>query len=278
MKNNKLLSSAKKSLAKANRFYLKNRPQIFTGIGIAGFWGAGIGAVVETPKFLKERDEKKKELGDSYRVWDTMLIGAKHYTLPAATAGVSTALIIFSDKEQAGRIATLTGALSIAHKDNDDLKAVLDEKLNKKKLEEVKDAYYEKRSKEVPAEDISKLPKSKNGLTRILDDFLGYEFLGSPGDIMDAANKFNADIINDGDTKPMDTKDFYDKYADIPITMKFAQSAKYKKMRAFGFNSKHLLKIEFKADTNDLRPDSMIMIYTPVVDYYQDDSFYAHNM
>lgn len=276
---NKLMSSIKAASRRTGRAYIKNRPAIFTAIGVAGFWTAGIAAATETPKFLKEREERRDELGDSYRVWDTVLIGAKHYAAPVGVGLMATGSVLYAHKDLKSRYLTALGAFAASQKDNKDLKEALEKTLSKKKLDEVKDAYYEKRSKDVPAEeDISKLPRSKNGLTRVFDDFLGYEFLASPGDILDAANRFNADIINDGEARPMDIKDFYDKYADIPITTKFAQSPKYKQMRAFGFNPKNLLQIEFKSDTNDLRPDSMIMIYKPVLDYYQDDSFFAHNM
>ena len=179
-----IVSSVKASIS-------NHSPEILMGIGIAGMFTAGVLAVKATPKALKLLEEKKKEEHvDKLKPVDVVKTTWKCYIPSVVTAGVSTACLVGSAKENLRRNAALATAYKLSESAFSNYREKVIETIGEKKEKTVREA--------ITKEKLEQNPVSKNdvimignGTTLCYDDYSGRYFMSDMETLRKAENNLN---------------------------------------------------------------------------------------
>lgn len=165
--------------------FQKNLPHILTGVSMVASGATivlGIHAGMRINEELNELDEDADTL-------DKVAIIAKHSAAPFATGCAAMACAYASDAENSARYAALAGTLAVATSENEYLttfKKKAEEKLGKKKAEEVK---------EETRQEYTQTPPMGN-MSRFRDTEFGYEFWTTKENFIQSVEAFNDTFNN----------------------------------------------------------------------------------
>jgi hypothetical protein len=233
------------------KFTADNSPVILTSLGAAG---AVITAVISSRVSFKvgyqvacrdmnrhSRDEDKlptKQILKDY--W-------MEYIPPVLTGAGTVACIIASNKISSSRTAAMATAYALSERTFADYKEKVVEKIGAKKEKNVRAELAEEKVKNNPPDP--GLISADGSKVLILDGMSGRYFMGTMEQVRRAQNNINEQVINYSFAS---LADFYDELGLAPTLM----------AHDLGWNSDHMLRIEFSAVlTQDNRP-CMVLEYT----------------
>lgn len=172
----------------------KYRPEILTGIGIAGMITTTIMAVRATPKAIKLLEQAKEEKGEDLTKWETIKTAGPCYIPAVITGGLSVACSIGANSVNARRNAALATAYSLSESALKDYQEKLTQTLGEKKAQAVKDA--------IAKDKIDKDPVSKKevivtekGDTLCYDPLFGRYFKSDIENIKKMVNELNRQML-----------------------------------------------------------------------------------
>lgn len=201
------------------KFGHDNKPEVLSGLAIAGLWGTIYGAYKTAPiaRDILERGRSDMRLvhpdDKSARraVVKETAIGVSKYVLPVIVGGaVTTACIIGSNRESSKRIATLSAAYALSDSALKELNAKLGEVLGEQKKQKVKNAIAKDHlNKREPVLDNPSNPVIVTGDGDVLciDSYSGRPFYSNAQKIGQAINILSADCQCD---MYVSLNDFYD--------------------------------------------------------------------
>lgn len=189
-------TSVMKFCKKIGDSVVKHSPEILTGIGIAGMFGAGMLAVKETPKALKLLEEKKKvEQKEELTTKEVVKTTWKCYAPAVATGVLGAACVIGAGSVSARRSAALATAYKISETALAEYREKVIETIGEKKEEAIRDL--------VAKEKVDKNPVSKNevivtekGNTLCYDSISGRYFKSDKDKIDKAVNTVNKRMLH----------------------------------------------------------------------------------
>lgn len=164
----------------------KNLPHILTGISMVGT-GIAVGTGIYAGYKIKEELD---ELDEDVETIEKVKVVVKNAAVPVAAACVAAGCAYASDKENATRYAALAGTLAVATSENEYLttfKKKAEEKLGKKKTDEVKDE---------ARKDFTANTPPMGTLARFKDLEFGYEFWSTKENFIQAVEIFNDSFNN----------------------------------------------------------------------------------
>ena len=179
----------------------KRSPEILVGLGIAGFFTAGIMAVTSTPKALdimaEIKEEHKNELDDKQIMGKEIVTKVAPVYIPAvAVAGLATACVIGSNRISARRTAALATAYSLSESALERLNNKLLETEGPKKTQQIKDSISQDRVNENPVNN-KEVIITNTGECLFMDSVSGRYFNSSIEKIKSVVNELNRDMISD---------------------------------------------------------------------------------
>lgn len=189
-------TSVMKFCKKIGDSVVKHSPEILTGIGIAGMFGAGMLAVKETPKALRLLEEKKKvEQKEELTTNEVVKTTWKCYAPAVATGVLGAACVIGAGSVSARRSAALATAYKISETALAEYREKVIETIGEKKEEAIRDL--------VAKEKVDKNPVSKNevivtekGNTLCYDSISGRYFKSDKDKIDKAVNTVNKRMLH----------------------------------------------------------------------------------
>lgn len=203
----------------------EHKPEIATGVGLAFMFGGTAVAVIATVKTMKalekEKDEKLQEICpdgnfeeltvEEQQAYDDTLIarpsvkdvarvGWKWWILPAGLLAAGTGSILYSDKEQAKRIAGLmakAGALAFQVAESKDYREAAREILGEEKEKEIDDKAANKSAKrrEIPV-NYSSIRRFGSGTMLCMEYYSNQLFYADDNYLNSCLNTLN-ESIND---------------------------------------------------------------------------------
>ena len=189
-------------------FITKNAPTILTGVGLSGMIGAIILAVQEPAKveeelYELEQEEKAAEV-EKHPVGPRIKIYAKHYWRTGLVVIVSSGCIIFANKINLVRQATLVTALQLTKADYKDLKEKIIELDGKKKFQTYSD--------DISKDKVNQNPPSTVVFTGIGDHLIydvvsGRYFMSNIENVRQAFDDIRKRLYNEG---TISLNEFYD--------------------------------------------------------------------
>ena len=153
----------------------KHSPEILTGIGIAGMFGAIVLAVKDTPKAVKLIEEAEEIKGEKLTPVETVKTAWKCYMPPAVTCACSTACLIGATNVSVRRHAVLTTAYELSRNALDEYKEKVVEKIGEKKEREIRDEIAQDKIDQHPVSSSSVIVTG-HGKTLCLDALFGKYF------------------------------------------------------------------------------------------------------
>ncbi len=180
------------------KVWVKNHvPQLLLGSGIIGYGVTIALAVKATPKAMEMLNKKKDELGvDKLDVKTTVKTAYKPYIPTAIAAGISTGLVIASDRVHVNKEVAATVATQVAVNALDNYKKSVDKVVGTEKAAEIEQATAQR------LVDGSSIPTDKadipyaGGNELCIDAFTGRIFLCSSDIIRRAECEMNNYIRN----------------------------------------------------------------------------------
>lgn len=199
-----------KSMKKLGKSLKKNSPRILTGIGIAGFFTAGIMAVKVTPKAKERLDAIEENAEDlmpegveidskeakRHLAWMKFKAVAPLYAPSIGVAAGSSACIICSDKIDAKRQATLATTVAMSKEAFKTYQEKVIEKIGKNKEQEVRDEVDKKAVEENPMPDDFDLALN-DGDMYCYDRVVGRYFKSNPDAIRKAESVLNRRLMTE---------------------------------------------------------------------------------
>lgn len=203
----------------------EHKPEIATGVGLAFMFGGTAVAVIATVKTMKalkkEKDEKLQEIcpdgnfdeltveeKQAYddtlmarpSVKDVARVGWKWWILPAGLLAAGTGSILYSDKEQAKRIAGLmakAGALAFQVAESKDYREAAREILGEEKEKEIDDKAANKsvKRREIPV-NYSSIRRFGSGTMLCMEYYSNQLFYADDNYLNSCLNTLN-ESIND---------------------------------------------------------------------------------
>lgn len=196
-----------KMLKTTKRTMVKHAPEILVGAGIAGFASTVVMAVKATPKALELIEEEKEAQGvEELSKGDIVKATWKVYVPAAATAVLSTACIISSNRVSSKRITGLSAAYAISEKTLSDYKEKVIETIGEKKEKEVRDKVAEKKLNENPVSK-NEVVITGTGTTLCYDTMNARYFESDLETIRRAINNLNEELLN---SMYVSLNEFYD--------------------------------------------------------------------
>lgn len=192
----------------------KHKPEILTGLGIAGFGTAIFFAVKGTVKATRLVDAKKEELGvEKLTAKETIETAWKCYIPTAIMAATSTACLIGASSVSARRISALTTAYKLSETALTEYREKVVETIGEKKEQVVRE--------KIAKDHVDKNPVSKsevivtgNGSTLCMDIISGRYFTSDIDKIKRAQNNLNEQLLK---YDYVSLNDFYDEIGLPPI-------------------------------------------------------------
>jgi hypothetical protein len=175
----------------------KNRPQIFTFLGIAGLVGAGVLAVKQTPKALRLIEEKKKEENkENLTVVETIKTTWKCYVPAATTAIVSGSLIVAASAENIKRNTVLSAAYALSQSAIKEYQEKVVETFGEKKEREVRESIARDKVEKNPLVN-NEVIITEKGNSLCYDIFAGRYFKSDIDKIKKSVNDLNKSLMNE---------------------------------------------------------------------------------
>lgn len=192
--NTKTINNVTKNVVKTVE---KNRPQIFTFLGVAGFITAGVLAVNQTPKALRLIEKKKRqENKEKLTPVETVKTTWKCYATSVATAIVSGSLIVAANTENLKRNAALGAVYAVSQTAIKEYKEKIVETFGEKKEREVRES--------IVIDKVNKNPVSNNeviiterGNSLCYDVLAGRYFKSDIDNIKKSVNELNKRLISE---------------------------------------------------------------------------------
>ena len=181
-------------------------PSILHGIGITGGVVAGVkAAAIDTPKALKAKEERQRELGLNYLpLKDRALIDAKFYWKTITIAGVSILLLFMANKEHLRREAVLIAAYELKDGKLTEYKDAVLKTVGEKKEEEIRATQAQTAVTQNPPPQQVIITDDK---LWIYDKPNGRYFQGTRQEVDRAVNRVNKMIVQEGRAS---INDFYE--------------------------------------------------------------------
>lgn len=197
------------------RWFSQHLPEILMGVGIAGNGVALVLAVKATPNAIDILKSKKEELGvDELDIPTTIKTAYKPYIPAAATALVSTGLLIASGRMHLSREIAATAATQVAMSALEDYTKKTIDIVGKEKADEIKQAvnqdFVDNELKVGQLYNITNL----GGSTLCIDKLTGRIFHSDISIIREAECDMNNLIRNEGDGS---LNDFYELLGLPPV-------------------------------------------------------------
>ena len=253
-------TSVMKFCKKIGDSVVKHSPEILTGIGIAGMFGAGMLAVKETPKALRHLEEKKKvEQKEELTTKEVVKTTWKCYAPAVATGVLGAACVIGAGSVSARRSAALATAYKISETALAEYREKVIETIGEKKEEAIRDL--------VAKEKVDKNPVSKNevivtekGNTLCYDSISGRYFKSDKDKIDKAVNTVNKRMLHN---TYISLNEFYDELG-LPHN-------KLGDDLGWNVDRDSLLEIYFTSHVADDGTPCLVMEYevAPKYDYYK---------
>lgn len=133
---------------------VKNWPQVGTGLGIIGFYIAGIWAVKNTKKALKKIEadsEEKYNDPEAYTPIDAVKSAWSYYVGPLGLSILSTICDVSATNESLKRTASMALLYSLSETQLREHMAKTEEIVGKKKAKEIEQAVADEDAKRIPA-------------------------------------------------------------------------------------------------------------------------------
>ena len=172
----------------------KHGPEILTGIGITGMFGAVILAVKDTPKAVKLIEKAEEVKGEKLTPMETVKTTWKCYVPTAIVCGCSAACLIGATNVSSRRNAVLATAYEISRNALDEYKEKVVEKVGEKKEREIRE--------EIAQDKIDKNPVSSNsvivtghGKTLCYDALFGKYFESDYESLKRIENIINRELV-----------------------------------------------------------------------------------
>lgn len=171
----------------------KHSPEILTGFGIAGFFGATGLAVWATPEALRRMEAKREKLRRrKLTVAETVQATWKCYLPAAVTGGLSTVCVIGSQRISCRRNAALATAYALSENVLREYRSKVVETIGERKEKEIRDDIDRERvEKNPPEESLAIQTVEGTGLTLCYDAAFGRYFHSTIENIRRAENKLN---------------------------------------------------------------------------------------
>ena len=167
--------------------FKKNRAEIYTGIGIGGFFVTIFAAIKGTAKAVRKIDQRKAELEvDDISLKEKFLLCWRDYIFPFATGMTSAALIIKSDSIKAKETGELLSAVVVSRSLLNDYKEAVEETLDEKKKEKVKEAAKEKEINRILSDPSTPVHSTGYGDVLFIENLTGTVFRSSKDAVKDA--------------------------------------------------------------------------------------------
>ena len=174
----------------------KHSPQILTAIGIIGMGGAGVIAVINTPKALKLLEAKKKEKHCEKLPPNEVVKTTWKCYLPAVlTSAASAGCLIKANSISTRRNAALATAYSLSKAAYSEYKDKVIETIGEKKEREIEDKIVKDKVEMNPPND-REVIIIEGGDTLCFDGFCGRYFMSDEDTIQRAIRKINRDIVS----------------------------------------------------------------------------------
>lgn len=181
----------------------KNKAEIMTGIGIAGFGASLYLAIKATVKATRKIDAEKKELGvEDLAFKRKFMLCWKDYIFPFATAAASAAIIIKSDSIKAKETSELLSAVVVSRSLLNDYKEAVEETISEKKKEQIEEKVAQKELDKAMSNPAVQVISTGNGNTLFIENLTGTVFRSSK----DAVVRAIADA---------ERRIFYDRYISL---------------------------------------------------------------
>lgn len=191
----------------AGKKVMHHLPEVLAGLGIAGFFTAGVWAVAETPKALENIKEKKEELGtDQLTFTETVKCVWRQYIPPIGLSVMSAGCVIGGTKESLRRNAALATIYAATESTLRDYREKVREEIGATKANRIDGAVAEKQVKDHPA-GTSQLVITSGGNVKCYEQITCRYFMSDAETIKRAENRLNARIIREG---YVSLNDFFD--------------------------------------------------------------------
>ena len=185
----------------------KYRPEILTGIGIAGMITTTVLAVRATPKAMELIDDKKDELKtEKLPVGKTVKTVWKCYIPAVITGALSVSCLVGASATNLKRNTALATAYKLSETALNEYTTAVMETIGEKKEQVVRDKVAEKRIEKNPVSKSEVIVTGK-GNTLCCEGLTGRYFYSDMDTLRKAENELNRNIINN---MYQSLNDFYD--------------------------------------------------------------------
>lgn len=180
-------------MASFKEFMHKNGSNIMFGAGVVGTVSAGVLAVIETKKYLVDRNFQIEQSDDGKltRKQELKLIG-RYYGLPLAIEALSVASLICGKVQDNKSIKTLGSVCVASENALTAYKTITDKVLTEEQKQEVEKKVDEKKIEETPIPE--KVLTTGNGSTLYFEPYTGRYFYSDKMSIQKAAIKLREQI------------------------------------------------------------------------------------
>ena len=189
----------------------KAAPSILIGAGLLGGTTAGVKAVMDTPKALMIKEEKKGELKvENLPLLERVKIDAKVYWPSITLGALSAASIILAHKVDLRRQAALLACYEITDGKLKSYKDAVLKTVGEKKEEEIRNTEGAVKAAKIDTSNLVVISDSNK--VRCIDSITGRQFAAKIEDIKAAVNEFNRRLTIEGS---LSLNEFYDILKDI---------------------------------------------------------------